>query len=139
MNSLDFRFPDSRSAKLAMEMLIELGFRVKPVLHVAFERGDLTSALEIAQAYGGSLEHEEPPVRMPVSEQAAFDEAYPLNTLENVAELSVPAHIVTEDMPETYLHPPAADAADAVDSLQAQASFDPSGDDFDHVDPGVHL
>lgn len=141
MSIIDFHFPDSRSAKLAMDTLVELGFKVKPMLRVAFDRGDLTSALEIAQSYGGTLDlpQEKPAVAMPASELEAFDSAYRLNGLENLAELSVPAHIVTEDMPEAYLHPSADGALDPTGEGAAQASFDPSGDDYDHLEPGVRL
>jgi len=145
MNTIDFRFEDSRSAKLAMDTLLELGFRVKPLLRIHFDHGDLTSALEIAESCGGTLDlpREAAGRAMPVSERAAFDAAYQLHELEASASLPVPAHVVTEDLPEEYLHPAAASAAvpGAADTAgdAVKGGFDPSADDYDHLDPGVHL
>ncbi|MEO3946528.1 hypothetical protein [Gorillibacterium sp. CAU 1737] len=152
MNRLEFQFPDSKSAMLAMDMLTEIGFHVKPVLRVGFDRGDLTSALEIAEAYGGSLDmadaHHRSPSGLPVSEREVFDTAYQLAGGEGTGtfeDLRVPAHTVTEDLPEAYLHPdveaPHLEGTAAVSEAETAdtPSFDPSNDDFDHLEPGVHL
>lgn len=137
MTIIDFRFEDSGSAKLAMDTLLELGFRVKPVLRIDFTRGDLTSALEIAESFGGTLDlpHDSANRGMPVSERAAFDAAYGLAGAEGTAELAIPAHTVTEDLPEGYLHPAAATDG----AYSEREGFDPSGDDYDRLDAGIHL
>jgi hypothetical protein len=61
-NPLFIRFPDRRSAYLAMDMLEELGYNVgvtdspeEQELCLHLEKNDVTTALEIIQTYGGVI------------------------------------------------------------------------------------
>lgn len=93
------KFGGEREAELALEMLRELGYpcgmteqKDNTVIHVHVDNQDLVSALEIAQAYGGSI----------VNDSGAevvqmFDYAYTLN------EIPIPAHIVNEDLEEDQI------------------------------------
>ncbi|MFD2673602.1 DNA/RNA helicase [Marinicrinis sediminis] len=99
-NTLVFRFEDRRDAYFAFDTLLELGYQpvfhpdeAEPMLHIHIEKNDLTSALEIAQAHGGELVDE------PAGKQyATFQSAYEMGE-----EIAIPAHMVTEDMNETYM------------------------------------
>ncbi|MFC0211596.1 hypothetical protein ACFFK0_03875 [Paenibacillus chartarius] len=137
-----FEFDEERSAYLALDTLHELGYRPnfvsgteKPTLHIHIEKQDLTSALEIAQAYGGrmiELEDKAP------SEEEAYAVAYDLDE-----GIRIPAHVVAEDFPEDYAHPQ-AEAGDASGTLIDDANafhgaFDPSGDTYDGFSAGVRL
>lgn len=151
-----FQFTDKKSALLALDTLQEVGYTAdmldhrhpehQPVLQVLVENADLTSALEIAQAHGGRLyetvDNEEPEV---------YTSAYGLEGL------SIPAHTVTEDLPESYLAGEAltdrdvqaqsreeAEAIVAANAARQAAEegapvFDPSGEDYNHFSAGVHL
>lgn len=128
-----FQFSDKKSALLALDTLQEIGFHAdmlehrhpehKPTLSVHVDREDLTSALEIAQAHGGQLcdtaETLEPEV---------YTSAYRLD------ELPIPAHTVTEDLPEQYLQGGPGDPARDEEDI-----FDPSRDDYDHFSAGIRL
>lgn len=128
-----FIFPDKRSALLALDTLQEIGFRAdmlehrhpdhKPALQVLVDRGDLTSALEIAQAHGGQLCETED-----TQEPAVYTSAY------NLDGIRIPAHTVTEDLPEEYMQG-GPDRAPEDD----RDVFDPSGEDYDHFSAGVRL
>lgn len=153
MAPIFFQFDDMASAADAADTLRELGFRTKPILRVAVSGGDLTSALEILQAHGGTLAELTEPHRLHLSEQEAFASAYALDGIP------LPAHTVNEDFPEAYMHPgqsvdfgqyAASILADAVsadlENSEAggdegrgftDARFDPSGDDYDRISPGV--
>ncbi|MBW7455496.1 hypothetical protein ACFOLF_25800 [Paenibacillus sepulcri] len=70
-----FEFADENDAALASNTLDELGYAPvllegKPNVHIQLDGGDLTSAIEIAQAHGGKLA---------------------------VQEIPIPAHMVNED------------------------------------------
>ncbi|WP_438447775.1 hypothetical protein [Gorillibacterium sp. sgz5001074] len=129
-----FIFPDKKAALLALDTLQEIGFRAdmleqrhpdhKPALQVLVDRGDITSALEITQAHGGRLcETQE------TQEPAVYTSAY------NLDGIRIPAHTVTEDLPESYMNGGPAAAEDPED----REVFDPSGDDYDHFSAGVRL
>lgn len=93
-----FRFSDVQSAGLAFDTLQELGY--EPVLHteetpcqvhIHVDHSNLASALEIAQAHGGTL----------VEESGIT----PVDSLQNAYQLDaipIPAHIVNEDWSEDY-------------------------------------
>lgn len=151
-----FQFADKKSALLALDTLQEIGFTAGmlehrhpdhlPTLHVLVDRADLTSALEIAQAHGGQLCETADTV-----EPEVYTSAYGLDSLR------IPAHTVTEDLPEAYLSGgAAADGSHGGQALadaerqvarnaaeqareEEEARFDPSGDDFDHFNAGVHM
>jgi hypothetical protein len=117
-----FEFSDRRSALYALDTLEELGYQPHLheqengyIVHFHVERNDLTSALEIAQAHGGSLmelDHQ--------SEQAAYDTAY------NMDAIRIPAHIVNEDWADDYTSP------------EAHITIDPSPESYDHFSGDVH-
>jgi hypothetical protein len=128
-----FQFSDKKSALMALDTLQEIGFQAdmlehrhpehKPTISVHVERGDLTSALEIAQAHGGRLcetaETLEPEV---------YTSAYSLD------QIPIPAHTVTEDLPERYMQGGQGAAAGDDEDI-----FDPSNDDYNHFSPGIRL
>jgi len=78
-----FEFPDAESARKANETLKEFDYETQltgedacRLLFLHDSRHDLVSSLEIAQIHGGRLIEQ---------------------------EISVPAHLVNEDLPEAYL------------------------------------
>lgn len=129
-----FMFPDKRAALLALDTLQEIGFRAdmlehrhpdhKPALQILVDKGDITSALEIAQAHGGRLcETKE------TQEPAVYTSAYDLKGIP------IPAHTVTEDLPEPYMR---GDGPD-VEIRGDDEVFDPAGDDYNHFSAGLRL
>lgn len=99
-----FRFTDAGSCAKAFDMLEELGYEPsflgeeRTRLHIHVDETYLTSALEIAQAYGGSLE-----------ERALISEAELTNLAYRLDMIPIPAHIVNEDWTDSYanaLHEP---------------------------------
>jgi hypothetical protein len=90
LSAIMFDFSDSSSAAMARELLLELGY--DPVMHherrmhIHVEGGDLTSALEIAQAHGGQLVEQ-----AHIAEEAVTSSAYALDAI------TIPAHVVNED------------------------------------------
>jgi hypothetical protein len=135
---IHFQFGQTESARLALDTLKELGYDASlqqrsaaSVIHVVLNQSDLTSALEIAQAYGGMLtegEDEAP-------EAETFNQAYSL-----VDGPTIPAHVVNEDWPESYAaeEQTGSDASMSAGS-DPEAEFDPSGDDYDHFPAGIRL
>lgn len=98
--SIIFEFEDKRSAFLALDTLEELGYEVfyhaecsKPTLHIHIEKNDLTSALEIIQAHGGTM------VERATEENNYINAAYGIEK----GQIPIPAHTVVEDLPEGYL------------------------------------
>jgi hypothetical protein len=136
-----FEFETRDEAATAKSTLEELGYQVglhgdtaKPTLHLFVDGGDLTSALEIAQASGGRL------VERPgtLTEAATFAMAY-----DDQDMIPIPAHIVNE-FPEDE----AIDTSSSNYVIKSRGSyndtdhedpFDPSRDDYNHFDPGVHV
>lgn len=106
---LRFQFKDGQGLVHAYDTLQELGY--DPVreqgerLHIHIERQDLTSALEIVEACGGSLIEEADRTEMSV-----MDEAYGMHMIP------IPAHIVNEDWVDQPNY----------------AEVDPRGDDLSH-------
>ena len=90
-SAIIFDFPDGNSTQNAFQLLFELGY--DPVrhshtrLHIHVEAEDLTSALEIAQAYGGQL-----------VEQEHMQEHLVANTAYGLNDIIIPAHLVNEDL-----------------------------------------
>jgi hypothetical protein len=147
-----FQFPDKKAALLALDTLQEVGFTAdmlehrhpehRPTLHVLVEKGDLTSVLEIAQAHGGQLCE-----TADTLEPEVYTSAYGLDGLR------IPAHTVTEDLPDSYLagsddpHGTSLEEAERIVARNAaeqalegeEERFDPSGDDYGHFSAGVHL
>lgn len=133
-----FQFTEKKAALLALDTLQELGFTAdlldlrhpdhKPVVQVGVEKGDLTSALEIAQAHGGILLKSE----QFGEEPAVYTSAYGLD------EVPIPAHLVNEDLPESYMNGGAAPASEPAVGGQ-RSGFDPSEDDYDHFPAGIQL
>lgn len=86
-----FEFNDTGSAALASETLQQLGYETvlheDNQLHIHMDGNDLTSALEIAQAHGGQLVEQ-----TAITSSSLTDSAYALDAI------SIPAHIVNEDL-----------------------------------------
>ncbi|WP_248929699.1 hypothetical protein [Paenibacillus hamazuiensis] len=134
---IHFQFDQAKQAQLALDTLEELGYRAdlhegggKPIVHLILDECDLTSALEIAQAYGGKLiEHEDAP-----SEAATYDMAYGLGGI------AIPAHVVNEDWPEGYADSEVYNAAAQTTPYQEEdGRMDPSNDDYDHFSAGIRM
>ncbi|WP_152396461.1 DNA/RNA helicase [Paenibacillus guangzhouensis] len=112
-SAISFQFRDSHSARLAFDTMQELGYEpridnaVGTQLHIHVEHADLTSALEIAQAYGGELQ-----AQAEMTEMAVHDEAYGLDHL-----IPVPAHVVNEDWVDGYADREAFRDADQYNNL----------------------
>ncbi|PYI50715.1 hypothetical protein [Paenibacillus flagellatus] len=134
-----FQYEDARAADIAIDTLSELGYHVhpfeqdgKPGLRLYVDHNDLTSALEIAQANGGTLLDTD----CAPSEATSYDEAYGMDAVR------IPAHLVNEDWPETYFDgggPVPGTIGSADENGADPAMFDPSGDDYDHFSAGVRL
>jgi hypothetical protein len=132
-----FQFSEKNAAYQALDTLMELGYHVhmlengasggKPTLQVIVEKGDLTSALEIAQAHGGTVLEE---VDSP-QEAALYSSAYDLDDGS-----LMPAHVVTEDLSESYMN----GSADMPYGGDGEAERDgPSSEDYDHFPAGIRL
>lgn len=92
-----FQFPDAKSAKIALDTLLELNYHAhlaerekKPTIHIFVDQNDLTSALEIAQANGGCLT---------ASALNDREEDY-YNTAYRIDNVPIPAHLINEDWVE---------------------------------------
>jgi hypothetical protein len=93
-HAIQFAFQDEHDAAMAYATLNELGYL--PVkngdhVHIHLERGDLTSALEIAMAHGGQL-----------CSQAALQEESMLEGAYDMNAIPIPAHTVNEDWADAY-------------------------------------
>ncbi|MGG2198039.1 MULTISPECIES: hypothetical protein [Paenibacillus] len=135
-----FQFETNQEAYMALDTLEELGYKVSlhtetksPVLHVIVDRNDLTSALEVAQAHGGRLlEGQASP-----SEISTYAMAYDPDGL-----IPIPAHFVNEvepDEAEVHLSASAYSNRSSGAYKDEPAKFDPSGEDYDGFDAGIHL
>jgi hypothetical protein len=136
MNSapIYFQFHEVGAARMALDTLSELGYHVhlmqsgdKPTVSVVVESIDLTSALEVAQAHGGSV-MERPPFE---AAGAVFDTAYGLDTVP------IPAHVVNEDWVDGYADREAYRGASVDWEAEDGEGFDPSEDSYDHFTPGA--
>jgi hypothetical protein len=142
-----FEFDNEASAQLAKSTLEELGYATgfhselsHPALHIQIDHSEITSALEIAQAYGGRLiEHAQG-----LTENDTYAQAY-----NDDSVITIPAHVVNEDWTEEYASGERASAglaAEAAAAGQGESDsgngapvFDPSGDDYNRFDAGVRL
>lgn len=135
-----FQFATNHEAYMALDTLEELGYKVSlhtemesPVLHVIIDRNDLTSALEIAQAHGGQLLEG----KTSLTELSTYALAYDPDGL-----IPIPAHFVNEDEPaedEAELTASAYSNRSGGAYNDEHARFDPSGEDYDGFDAGIHL
>jgi hypothetical protein len=129
-SSILFQFEDRRSAYNAFDTLHELGYR--PVIHTEADRhqlhihvdhSDLTSALEIVQAYGGTFVEQQNSTEAPqLSEHQAMQMSY----YPNEQGISIPAHVINEDWTEEYAkNTEEHTAAEAPDqTYEADESYD---------------
>ncbi|MNI14573.1 hypothetical protein D3C73_678370 [compost metagenome] len=134
-----FKFDQKKDAYQALDTLEELGYQPhmdtqigQTTLHIHVEGQDLTSALEIALAHGGTLleQHE----LYPSTESEVYQAAYDLN-----GNIPIPAHLVNEDWTESYASSPGGMSQSDKRRWDDDEVFDPSGDGYDHFEPGVHL
>jgi len=88
--ALVFEFTNSQSADQAFSLLQELGYdpamHSPTSLHIHVINEDLTSALEIVQAHGGTL-----------VDQATLQDELLANTAYSIDAVTIPAHLVNED------------------------------------------
>ncbi len=92
-SALVFQFGDAHQAGLAFGTLQELGYEPTyhsdgdpSTLHIHVKNQDLTSALEITQAHGGTLIEDQE-----IGQTALFNSAY------GIDGILIPAHTVNED------------------------------------------
>jgi hypothetical protein len=93
-----FQFGNTEALALALDMLRRTGHRAYPALLLEADGADLASALEIAHACGGT--HLD--TGGALDEVNAFSAAYGLDAC-GPGGISIPAHVVAEDMPDSYL------------------------------------
>ncbi|MBP1157563.1 MULTISPECIES: hypothetical protein [unclassified Paenibacillus] len=136
---LCFQFDTQKEAILARDTLEEIGYRISghthsemPMLYVIVDRHDLTSALEIAQAHGGRLVQ----VGDSPNETEGFAMAYDMEEL-----ISIPAHLVNEDLVESESEVSASAYVNRSSGAYNDdtESFDPSRDDMNGFDAGIHM
>jgi hypothetical protein len=130
VNAISFEFADEVIANQACELLEELGYEVekrfgegKPRVNISVERCDLTSALEIAQAYGGQLVEG---AAHHFSMEAAEEIAYSLDAIR------IPAHTVAEDLPVDYMEGRTSEPD------EDEERFDPSSNAYNYLSGDVH-
>lgn len=110
-HALQFQFTDPNNAAMAYATLHELGYdpvRSGSVVHVHLERGDLTSALEIAMAHGGVLAGEAP-----------LQDCNVIETAYDMGAIPIPAHTVNEDWPDHYANATADEPAASQSAMEA--------------------
>ncbi len=95
-------FPDQTKARGAFETLLELGYKPEMLgsglMDVKIEQQDITTALEIVEAFGGEIQEE--------NSDSVRELITPSFSGKNDTEfsyLSIPAHTVNEDLDEAYL------------------------------------
>ncbi|WP_068776913.1 hypothetical protein [Paenibacillus sp. FJAT-26967] len=141
-----FEFPQEQALRLAYDTLCELGYSpgismgtAKPTLHIHVEGQDLSSALQIAQASGGELR---------VSETEDYQETQLYNSAYDLDHIRIPAHLVADpesDAEGNIREEPGVrgrsntnpDSAGSCEELQS--GFDPSDDDYDGFQGGIHI
>lgn len=128
--ALLFQFADNAAAASASDTLQELGY--EPIIHeglkvhVHLQNGDLTSALEIVQAYGGAL------IGQSAIQEA--DNAGMVNEAYGLDSIPIPAHIVNEDwiaQEENALH-------NRDDDAPGPDSFLPDNGTYSYFSGDVH-
>ncbi|TDL52894.1 DNA/RNA helicase [Paenibacillus dendritiformis] len=130
--AIRFRFSDAASARLAFDTLEELGY--EPVydgdhrteLHIHVEKRDLTSAMEIAEAHGGTLVEEGD-----MTESAIVNDAY------NIDLIPIPAHVINEDWADDDRYALAAPSHDDLGAREEDAMG--WNDDTNQFPGGIHI
>jgi hypothetical protein len=94
-----FQFIDHKAALQAFDTLQELEYEVDwlehdhkehlPTLKLNVERSDLTSALEIAQAHGGTL----------IEAKQDYNELDVVTSAYNLDTIAIPAHVINDEEP----------------------------------------
>lgn len=140
-SSILFQFEDRRSAYDAFDTLNELEYR--PVLdtegdlhqlHIHVDHSDLTSALEIVQAYGGTFVEQRSSKEVPtMSEQQAFQASY----YPDGQGISIPAHTINEDWTEGYANNTEEKTAPET-SAQADDLYE-ADESYDHFSADVRI
>ncbi|MCU6712221.1 hypothetical protein M6D81_26320 [Paenibacillus sp. J5C_2022] len=121
-----FDFSEGNSARMAYDMLNELGY--DPVmhdetrLHIHVEGNDLTSALEIAQSHGGRLVEQRN-----MSEEDITSSAYELESI------AIPAHVVNEDLIQ------AEESGNLENTAEGGGEFLPDSESYNHFPGDVHI
>lgn len=119
---ITFHFDNAQAAGQAADTLQELGYRTKTALSIFIDRSDLTSALEIAQTFGGEI--------------SMADSDY--------REASFPAHSHPGSVSEEPDWNPEGDFATIsenhayTDAVEDQG-FDPSDEDYNQFSAGIHF
>lgn len=128
-----FRFDQKESAQLAYEMMQELGYQPvmetnDHVFHIHLNRQDLTSALEIAAAYGGTLAEESGK-----RESMLIDDAYGMDMIP------IPAHLVNEDWATEDRYARTALSSDDLSDREEEAIGWNDEEKTNHFSGGIHL
>lgn len=127
-----FRFEQKGNAQLAYELMQELGYHPvmetgDHVFHIHLNRQDLTSALEIAASYGGTLVEESGR-----RESMLLDDAYGIDMIP------IPAHLVNEDWATEDRYARTAVSADDLSHREEEAiGWD--DEKTNHFTGGIHL
>ncbi|WP_240941894.1 hypothetical protein [Paenibacillus sp. HB172176] len=126
-----FEFVDERSAKLANDMLQELGYESvmhsSTRMHIHVEGCDLTSALEIALSHGGQLVEQ-----ASIAMNAIANSAYAMDAI------TIPAHVVNEDWIDQEEEAEAADLHNRDDDAEYESEFLPDSETYNHFSGDVH-
>ncbi|MCR8643138.1 hypothetical protein NV379_10750 [Paenibacillus sp. N1-5-1-14] len=129
-----FQFQSESEANLAQGTLEELGYQAivteqggQAVVHIHIEQQDLTSALEIAQSYGGNLVE-----GIVGSEIDTLANAYNMHmTSGNVYDgVRIPAHTVNEDWQDLFA---------SIDDSEIEVNTLSSDEDLNGFDAGIHI
>lgn len=128
-----FRFDQQESAQLAYEMMQELSYQPvmessDHVFHIHLNRQDLTSALEIAAAYGGTLVEDSGE-----RETKLIDDAYGMDMI------SIPAHLVNEDWATDDRYARTALSFDDLSHREEEARGWNDEEKTNHFSGGIHL
>lgn len=128
-----FRFDQQESAQLAYEMMQELSYQPvmessDHVFHIHLNRQDLTSALEIAAAYGGTLVEDSGE-----RETKLIDDAYGMDMI------SIPAHLVNEDWATDERYARKAISFDDLSHREEEARGWNDEEKTNHFSGGIHL
>ena len=128
-----FRFDQQESAQLAYEMMQELSYQPvmessDHVFHIHLNRQDLTSALEIAAAYGGTLVEDSGE-----RETKLIDDAYGMDMI------AIPAHLVNEDWATDERYARTALSFDDLSHREEEARGWNDEEKTNHFSGGIHL
>lgn len=129
-----FQFQSEAEANLALGTLEELGYQAaissqtgQPVVHIHIDRQDLTSALEIAQSFGGNLMEGNVG-----SEIDVLANAYNMYMYSDVYDgVPIPAHTVNEDWQDSF--------TSSVDEGEIEVNTLSAEEDLNGFDAGIHI